>query len=131
MSIVIARPGKKSSSANGNPYIRVNIGGESKMVMLDAETIKDWDNIKEMTVDLVKYTKRTASQEDVTAGKADAVGNLFDEEWFRAEVTDYQTFGREVSIKEHSVRLMAIERKMLKETVVDSDEVAKLMAEAV
>ena len=109
MSTVIVRPGKKFTSANGNSYIKVNVGGTVKNVMLDSDTMTDWDNIKTVEIDMVDY-----------AQQRNAEGELVDNPFSRPEVIDYQTFGRELQVKEHDIKLDGLTRKMLKETVLDT-----------
>jgi hypothetical protein len=115
MSTVIARPGKKFMSGNSNPYIKVNVGGGVKNVMLDTDTLGDWDNIKTIEVDMVDYDHSTAPD-----------GTLTGPGFSRAEIVDYQTFGREVAVKSHEIKLEVMSRKLLKETVLDAAEVAEL-----
>lgn len=126
MSITIARPGRKFKSKQGNPYVVVDIEGQSTNVMLDDEVIEDWDNIETMTFSMKKFTKKTATEADVATGKAEKIGDLFDEDQFIPKVTDYLTFGRNDKLADVKSNRDARARKLLKETVLSAGEVAEL-----
>lgn len=127
MSVTIPRP-RKFKGPN-RQYIKVNLGGGTKNVVLDDEVLNDWDNITTVTVDMVDYTQRTATEADVESGAAENVGDLIEDSWSRPEVIDYSTMTREVALKQHTVSIDRIERQMLSEVKLSDARVQAIAAE--
>jgi hypothetical protein len=111
-------------------YVQVEINGENQRVMLDENVVDEWENIDTMTFGVVKQTKKTGTAEDVALGliTADKVGELFDHVWYRPEVIDYQTFGRQKAVKTHEIEMRLLTKRLMQETIIDTPEAALALA---
>ena len=122
------KPNKVHISANGRKYIIVEnpTTGKNERLFLDKGTLEVWDDISEITVGVMDYHQRTADQAAVDAGKAEKIGDLYDEDWSRLEVVDYVTYGSIERKVEHEVKVIGMKKAIL--TTEEVEALAEALA---
>lgn len=105
----ISRP-RKFQGPN-RQYMKVEYNGSVQNVMLDDAVLNDWEDIDSVTIGEQTYSQRSATEADVTEGKAEKVGDLLHENWTRLECIDYTTFSRKKKVAQSNAEIVAIEKK--------------------
>lgn len=132
MSTVIARPRKFQSKSNDkNFFMKVDINGEVHNVMLDGEILSKWDDIDEVTIGMVKYTK--VANPDFDPNKPEGPDNqkLLDKEWERPEVIDFtctQDYERRFSVAKAKAKLSQVDAIVKREFKLEVENAESLVS---